>query len=149
MLRFVKKNKLFDYPVLVSGRYEEAVSTISDVIIGQIGSQLGNWQGSGYFGIGCASVKAPLEESRPLVKLKEEAEERKTDVIIVLPEATPEAQDNKEIINGLQGQLDGNDKVLISKGIKRAMCFQILSGYTLDELEDFSKWKIAYEIMKR
>ena len=73
----------------------------------------------------------------------------KKSVYIVLPEDTPEAQDNKEIINGLQGQLDGNDKVLISKGIKRAMCFQILSGYTLDELEDFSKWKIAYEIMKR
>ena len=73
----------------------------------------------------------------------------KKSVFIVLPEDTPEAQDNKEIIDGLQGQLDGNDKVLISKGIKQAMCFQILSRYTLDELEDFSNWKIAYETMKR
>ena len=70
-------------------------------------------------------------------------------MFIVLPEDTPEAQDNKEIIDGLQGQLDGNDKVLISKGIKQARCFQILSRYTLDELEDFSNWKIAYETMKR
>lgn len=34
-----KENKLFDYSVLVSGRYDEAVSTISDVIIGQIDSR--------------------------------------------------------------------------------------------------------------
>lgn len=58
---------------------------------------------------------------------------------------TPETQDNKEIIDRLQGQLDGNDKILISKGIKQVMRFQILSGYTQDELKDFSKWKMAYE----